>query len=200
MLLVPINPNVTQRETEWICVCPKCQQERIVTYAQKWNIEKGNSSDKCRDCKYIDGEWNYNLDGLKLGRKKHQTTKTIINKGTFYKNLFIEVSDETKLKQRNAKLGKFGKESNRYTTGSSKERKLAASRDEYKQLRKDTFERDKYTCQICNKRGGYLEMDHIKEWCNYPELRYELSNCRTLCKPCHSLTDNYGSKAKKRII
>lgn len=55
--------------------------------------------------------------------------------------------------------------------------------------------RDSYTCQICNIRGGKLEMDHIKEWCNYPELRLNPDNCRTLCHDCHTETDNYLSKA-----
>lgn len=48
------------------------------------------------------------------------------------------------------------------------------------------LERDNYTCTICNKRGnGELHVDHIKGWENYPELRFEPSNCRTVCRPCH---------------
>lgn len=47
------------------------------------------------------------------------------------------------------------------------------------------FERDDYTCQMCLVRGGILHADHIKSWKDYPDLRFELSNCRTLCRPCH---------------
>jgi IS30 family transposase len=68
---------------------------------------------------------------------------------------------------------------------------------EYKQWRKAVFERDDYTCQICGKKGGKLVAHHIKEQSNYPELRIVLDNGQTLCKGCHKLTDNYGSKAKK---
>ena len=50
---------------------------------------------------------------------------------------------------------------------------------------KTVFERDDYTCQICNTRGGSLQVDHIKGWSKYPELRFEISNCRTLCMACH---------------
>lgn len=32
---------------------------------------------------------------------------------------------------------------------------------------------------------------------NFPELRFELSNGRTLCVECHQKTDTYGEKAKK---
>jgi 5-methylcytosine-specific restriction endonuclease McrA len=33
-----------------------------------------------------------------------------------------------------------------------------------------------------------LEADHIKPWAYFPSLRFELSNGRTLCRPCHDKT------------
>lgn len=68
---------------------------------------------------------------------------------------------------------------------------------EYEEWRKTIFERDLYTCQICFEVGGRLEADHIKSFAYFPELRLELSNGRTLCKSCHMLTDNYGSKGRR---
>lgn len=47
------------------------------------------------------------------------------------------------------------------------------------------FKRDSYTCQMCNQVGGYLQVDHIKSWADYPDLRFDLDNCRTLCMACH---------------
>ena len=73
---------------------------------------------------------------------------------------------------------------------------------EYRQWRKSVFERDNYTCQICgvrNERGLgrtiALHPDHIKSSSQFPELRIELDNGRTLCAECHRKTDNYGVKA-----
>lgn len=68
---------------------------------------------------------------------------------------------------------------------------------EYKKLTKSILKRDNYTCQVCGKYGGYLEVDHIKRWRDYPELRMEPSNLRTLCLPCHLLTHNYGNRKQK---
>jgi hypothetical protein len=63
------------------------------------------------------------------------------------------------------------------------------------------WERDNWTCQCCGDRSGnghtvFLEAHHIKTWCLYPELRYEVTNGITMCKHCHKKTDNFGYKAK----
>ncbi len=61
---------------------------------------------------------------------------------------------------------------------------------QYKNWRKSVFERDNYTCQICSIRSKngtsvYLESHHVRSFALFPELRFELSNGRTLCKECH---------------
>lgn len=65
---------------------------------------------------------------------------------------------------------------------------------EYREWRKAVFERDNYTCQNCGKRGGWLEADHIKQFAYYPNLRFAISNGRTLCKPCHRNTETWGNQ------
>ena len=59
---------------------------------------------------------------------------------------------------------------------------------EYKEWRKQVFERDDYTCQQCGCRAVMLHPHHIKGYTKYPEKRYEVSNGITLCVPCHHQT------------
>ena len=66
--------------------------------------------------------------------------------------------------------------------------------------RKSIFARDNYTCVWCGIRGSYLEADHVKPFAFFPELRFELSNGRTLCKPCHNKTKIPASAMRKIYI
>ena len=80
-------------------------------------------------------------------------------------------------------------------------RQLDMSRLDYRLWREGVMERDNWTCVSCGVRGGELHADHIKSYSEYPELRLELSNGRTLCAPCHRKTENYGGrKAKKESV
>lgn len=57
---------------------------------------------------------------------------------------------------------------------------------EHRQWSRDVFKRDNYTCVWCgDDRGGNLNADHIKLFSEYPKLRFEIDNGRTLCVSCH---------------
>lgn len=69
---------------------------------------------------------------------------------------------------------------------------------EYKNWHKAVMERDGYVCVIGGKKhGNKVHADHIKPFAYFPELRFELSNGRTLCVECHRKTDTWGHKAIK---
>lgn len=70
---------------------------------------------------------------------------------------------------------------------------------EYINFRREVLRRDNYTCQVCKKRTRkgekiILQVDHIKPFILFPELRLDINNARTLCKPCHYKTDTFGAK------
>ena len=56
---------------------------------------------------------------------------------------------------------------------------------EYKHWRTSVFKRDSYKCQECGCVGDKLNAHHIKKFSQYPDLRLDVSNGITLCKPCH---------------
>jgi hypothetical protein len=47
------------------------------------------------------------------------------------------------------------------------------------------FEREQYTCQICQQYGGRLNAHHLNSWKFFPDERFELSNLACLCNSCH---------------
>jgi len=81
--------------------------------------------------------------------------------------------------------------------GGQKRYKHSCIARQYKKWRLAVFTKDNFTCVNCQKVGGYLIAHHAKGWAKYPKLRYKINNGITLCKNCHSLTDNYKGKAVK---
>lgn len=99
--------------------------------------------------------------------------------------------------RRNMAISQQGVKSHLYKDGLSHLRKSERNRMmqtiDYKLWREAVFKRDKYQCVIGGKKhSNRLEADHIKKWADYPELRFKVSNGRTLCKECHKKTDTYG--------
>lgn len=72
--------------------------------------------------------------------------------------------------------------------GLSSEREKVCKSLAYKAWRRAVFQRDDYTCQRCATRGGYLEAHHDLPYAFFPDLRFEILNGITLCRPCHDLT------------
>lgn len=114
-------------------------------------------------------------------------------------------SEEDRLKMSLAKLGKsIGENHWNWKGGISKTNQILHFRIrhsfKYHKWRSDIFTRDNFTCQICNKRGGWLEADHYPEMfaqileenniktlmgaISYSRL-WDVNNGRTLCEACH---------------
>ncbi|HQX08689.1 MAG TPA: HNH endonuclease [Zoogloea sp.] len=76
--------------------------------------------------------------------------------------------------------------------------------EQYAYWRKQVFERDGYACQHCGVksitgRRVRIEADHIKPFATHKDLRFEVSNGRTLCEACHRKTPTWGATGQKAI-
>lgn len=110
------------------------------------------------------------------GLKRIGTTKTYTKEG--YQNLLNAI--------RKPRPSIQGKNNYNWKDGSSERHKDDRRSFSYVNWRRQVFERDNYTCQDCSdSKGGNLEAHHLKEYSQFPELRYEVGNGLTLCKTCH---------------
>lgn len=132
-----------------------------------------------------------------LGRKKYcnRSCRQLYRYATDIKfqQMFEKARKLSLTPEANSKKSMPGEKNPRYI----KDRNKLKTRKRYENTiwRKAVFERDNYTCQICHKKGGQLQADHIQPYCAFPELRTDINNGRTLCVNCHKKTDTYGSKA-----
>lgn len=94
---------------------------------------------------------------------------------------------------------KRGERNGNWRGGVSDDHKRDMSTASYRHWRTAVYERDDYTCQLCGKRGGELQADHIKPWAYFAELRYTVSNGRTLCLMCHRSTFKEVFEWRKRL-
>ena len=71
--------------------------------------------------------------------------------------------------------------------GITKQNRLIRNSKEYKEWRMKVFQRDRFRCVICgyrSKKPRDIRADHIKPFSEYPELRFDINNGRTLCLKC----------------
>ena len=176
----------------------------IKTGRPAWNKTEGVHI-SCGHCKQA-----LRIEPNQVGRKKF-CSKACMREGMEYKGLFEPGhpdlvpqesrghSAETRAKMvvANRKVARYGADNPLWKGGARDQRKREMKGYPYRDWRAAVFTRDNWTCQCCGVRGGYLEADHIKPWCAFPDLRYEVDNGRTVCRPCHMKLDTHGYKARK---
>ena len=86
----------------------------------------------------------------------------------------------------NCGLRKKGAHHWNWKGGITDKNRLQRNSGNYKHWRRKVFERDEYTCMHCGQIGGILNAHHIKPFCLYPDLRFDVDNGITLCKKCHN--------------
>jgi len=103
---------------------------------------------------------------------------------------------------KNPMFGKTGKENPRYKDGRSPERQRLYAQHTGKVFIKRILRRDDYKCKKCganNVGKRQLHIHHIKNWNNYPELRFIDSNVVTLCYKCHAWVHSKANKEKEYL-
>lgn len=168
-----------------------CEKKRILALGNQYRLGIQHSEETKR-------KMSISHTGLKAN--KTQIDSLIGNK---YR-LGIPHTQETKDKMSESRNG--SKNSN-WKNGVTPINRSIRTSKEFKEWRRQVFERDDYTCQNkeCGRRSGInnrviIHADHIKPFALYPELRFVLSNGRTLCKECHEKTDTYCGRTNKRNI
>ena len=125
----------------------------------------------------------------------------------------IGLANKIRFSNPSERLKVSGINASQYRGGVTPLRKQIRECYEYKIWRADVFERDKFTCQECGVSGCYLCADHITPFAIIIERNkiktfeqaikceelWDINNGRTLCKPCHLVTDTHGYKTKLLI-
>lgn len=96
-----------------------------------------------------------------------------------------------------------GNKSHFWKGGISKEQFRARASMDYKFWHKMVLERDRWTCQKYGTKGGKIEVHHIQNFSEYPELRFAVSNGITLSEKAHKeFHKKYGMKnnTKEQLI
>lgn len=158
------------------------ETKRKISLARKGNSSwnKGISPSK---------ETREKLRLARIGKKLSEETKKKI--GEYRKGRNVALATKKKISE-----SLKGEKSYLWKGGITPENKRIRASSDYKEWRKEVFERDQYTCVECGKKSKkgervVLNADHIKQFSKYPELRFNIDNGRTLCIDCHKNTESY---------
>lgn len=176
---------------------------RVVTWGAKISAAR---TGKPIDTSYITDAYKANqraraiAGGLGRGNAGRKLTaehvKKIVAANTGHKRSGWKLSPETCAQMSD----RFrGEKSSSWRGGITDKNALERTSARYKAWRKAVFDRDDYACQCCGVRGGELNADHIKPFATHEHLRFELSNGRTLCVPCHKKTDTFAGKTRSPL-
>lgn len=69
--------------------------------------------------------------------------------------------------------------------GIDSENRLMRNSTDHQEWSAAVLRRDRWTCQRCGYKGRALVAHHIKSWSRHHDLRFDVSNGQTLCRPCH---------------
>lgn len=106
----------------------------------------------------------------------------------------------TKKKISEAAKKRTGERNPNYRHGNYKRRTKDHLISEFSSFKTACFERDNYTCKICNKRGGLtLNAHHKIPYWVCQDSYFDLDNLMTCCKSCHKDVAHKGDYARFNV-
>ena len=125
--------------------------------------------------------------GGEFWRKKSAIAK---GQNKFCSKLCYQSYQKGKEKVQSAVYDRSGKNNPNWKGGIGGENAIIRRSVEYRIWRETVFVRDNWTCQKCGARSSagcdvIIEAHHIKPFSTHKELRLDVTNGLTLCKPCH---------------
>jgi hypothetical protein len=92
--------------------------------------------------------------------------------------------------------GKFVKEkSGHWKGGITLINQVIRNSEKHKEWANKVYRRDNWQCQLCGIKcqKNNIAAHHLKEFSQYPELRFDVDNGITLCKRCHAKIHKLGN-------
>lgn len=174
--------------------CKSCHNKKF---------NKGIGTGKNPNSGYKIGHKSYSYKGMNKG--KHFSPNTEFKKGVIPWSKGITLSNDIKSKISAKLTGRtLGKKVCEKMSEGQKKRVSEGRHNNYKGgitpinhsaristlakwWRKECLARDNFTCQKTKVSGGYLEVHHINNFAEFPELRFDVNNGITLSKDAHRI-------------
>jgi hypothetical protein len=181
-------------KTRMKCLC-KCGKEMTKRYE---DVINGQHCQDCRSLKISARVKKYDINDVReflkrenctLLSKSYKTTKTKIEYlctcGNRDIKRFSAFMDGQRCKQCGIEKHTGANNWNWNPEKTDEERIKERKFYEYSVWRKQVFERDSYTCNVCENVGGTLAGHHLDGWHWCKEKRLDVNNGITLCSSCH---------------
>lgn len=129
--------------------------------------------------------WNKGLKGLTPWNKGRKETRPEVLKRQSDSHCGIKMPPFTEEHKRKIGLSNSGEQSFNWKGGITKQQFKIRNSFDYKEWRRKCLERDNWTCQISKVKGGKINVHHINNFADNPELIFDINNGITISKELH---------------